>query len=109
MALVKKTEFNGISLEKGYYKVRGIQIFNQEKTAKIDVAFYANQEARSADPLNVISSTEYTCYHTNPSGETGFDDFFSVTKMNGSGQNPYVSAYNFLKTIPEFSEASDLI
>lgn len=40
-----------------------------------------------------------------------FDNYFSITKINGSGKNPIKNAYDYLKAIPsgEFSDAVDII
>jgi hypothetical protein len=40
-----------------------------------------------------------------------FDNYFAITKINGSGKNPVKNAYEYLKSIPngEFADAIDII
>jgi hypothetical protein len=43
--------------------------------------------------------------------ETHFNDWFDISKINGSGKNHIKNAYLFIKSIPdgEFTDATDII
>lgn len=101
MALVKNEELvTGISLTEGYYRVTAVDL-KADKRAEITVSVYKDANVRKAGKL-MIEDRVYVV------SKTEFDTFFDVMVLDQVGNNPYKVAYEYLKTLPEFSTALNM-
>lgn len=90
MALYKKVkQLDGV--ETNYHRVMFLQITPNSHNS-IAVLSYTDQQARAGEK----ESVEYNPYKTSKTYETGYDQNMTIA-----------SAYEFLKTLPDFADAGD--
>tara|TARA_R110000868_G_scaffold89883_1_gene249885 strand:- start:56 stop:304 length:249 start_codon:yes stop_codon:yes gene_type:complete len=82
MALSKTTTFKGVTISNAYHRVWGVTITTDAVSFGIGVHASADAE--------MIDSTSHTCSY------------------NIAGSNPIQQAYEHLKTLTEFSGATDV-
>ena len=104
MALQMSTVTAGdITLSTAYYKIHDVRMYFRDTNprAEIVVSMYKDSDARTAEKARV-TAVSYTC-----SGED-FDTYLGTTALNTVDQNVRERAYEYLKTLAEFSGASDV-
>lgn len=83
MAIQINTELKGIQVQGAYCKVKNV------KLTKNSISFTLSKYANSNEVLS-------------------FDDIQYTCSYDLEGENPYKQAYEYLKTLTEYSEAIDL-
>lgn len=102
MALQKNlTLDNGINLPNGYIKVT---LVNMATNQYVDISVEIFKDrAASDDKRPSVVKFEHKCssnvYHT----------YFSIDVMNQEGVNVIGQCYNYLKTLPFYSNATDVM
>jgi hypothetical protein len=84
-----------------YHRVVAIEMDVSNRYAKVKIATYKDLAARNADK----SPLEHQTYTFS---ETAYDDLFDATNMNPVDKNPVKNVYDHIKTLPEWSAASDV-
>ena len=113
MALQKAfTHTAGITMD--YWRIVKVDTDYNIQSGTILVYGYLNQASRDAENGHLGYKTIRFNNNENvevPALDKVFDNYFAITKINGSGKNPIKNAYEFLKSIPdgEFSGAVDVI
>lgn len=91
-----------------YWKIAKVDTNYFTKNGIITVYGFVDQASRNSGnkPLGIK-----TYRFQNTENAPIFDNYFSVTKINGSGKNPVKNAYDYLKSISdgEFSDAVDVL
>lgn len=103
MAISKNEVYKGIPVTEAYHKVTGVKLDLLNQIAEVYVNVYFNKDARNNTPELPLYQVVHTCYQNNPDGTT-LPEFF------GNSTDSIIlarSAYNFLKTAPDYVGAVD--
>ena len=107
MALQKAfTHNSGVGVS--YWRIVKVDTNYATETGTIHIYGYVDQASRNAGNGHLMVKT---VYFDNAVDNPVFDDYFAITKINGSGKNPIKNAYDYLKSISggEFSDAVDIL
>ena len=102
----------GITMD--YWRVVKVDTDYNIQSGTILVYGYLNEASRDAGNGHLSYKTIRFDNGENlevPELDKVFDNYFSISKINGSGKNPIKNAYEYLKSIPdgEFSDAIDVL
>jgi hypothetical protein len=101
MALQKTFQApNGATVQ--YWKVNNVALNYQVNTATIQLAGYLDQNNRQQNFMPTMRKN-----FTLIEGE--FENYFTYELLNAAGNNPVKAAYVFIKTQPEFIDATDVL
>lgn len=92
----------GIELPAGYFKISSVNLNFDEQTAYIGYQIYKDQAARAAN-AQPVEAAEIAIYPDK------FAAVFSDSKLNTTNANPRATAYPFIKTLPGFENAKDIL
>ena len=85
-----------------YHRIRKVALDNAGSVANIEVSVYKDSAAKIAS-RGTLETLLYTVYGTD------YDDNFSATVIDPSGMNTIKAAYEYLKPLPEYSGAVDIL
>jgi hypothetical protein len=100
------THNSGISAS--YWRVVKVDTNYAMFSGVITLYGYIDQASRDSGNGHLMVKT---VYFENAPDDLVFDNWFSISKINGSGKNPIKNAYLYLKQIPDgdFINAIDVI
>ena len=113
MAL-QKTFKHTSGIDMTYWRVVKVDTDYSIQSGTILIYGYLNQASRDAGNGHLGYKTIRFNNNENievPELNKVFDNYFAITKINGSGKNPIKNAYDYLKSMPdgEFSDAVDIL
>lgn len=94
----------GTTHASAYHRVVALQLNISEQVAKVQVGTYKDAQARS-DGKDLVS---VKAYMFTPTTTPAYADLFGVAVMDPVDTNPIKVVYGHLKTLPEWSGASDV-
>ena len=98
----------GLSITDAYYKIMRVDIINEQRVCLLLGAYTAKKQAQ---PIKVSEHNLHVSQDV-AEGETPvtpFADNFSIAAMDAVDANLIKNAYNYLKTLPEFADAEDVL
>lgn len=103
MALQKDFTIGSLQVPNAYIRVFHVEYFPNELVT-IDVKTFANKND-SDDKLQPICN----CRRFNvSSSDENFNNYFSIAKISEIDSNIIKQSYNYLKTLPEFENSTDV-
>jgi len=113
MALQKAIRHTA-GLDMTYWRIVKVDTDYNIQSGTILIYGYLDQASRDAGNGHLgyktirFSNAENT---ETPELDKVFDNYFAITKINGSGKNPIKNAYEYVKTIPDgdFLGSTDII
>jgi len=93
-----------LELDTQYHRIMSIILSYSAKTSQIQMSVYVDEAARIAGDLPIVNKT----YFINESTPATFTSLFAVGQIDPLGENPVKLFYDHLKTLTEYSAATDV-
>lgn len=92
-----------------YWRITAVHLTAQNKADSFTLLVYKDKDSRDANKSPIGTAKHYTfpVYDEN-TAEIIMPSPFIFSQMDKTGINPYTIAYDWLKTLPEFSGALDV-
>lgn len=104
MALEKQMELSsGLLLKNSYHRITNLTLDYVNKTFRFIVSIYINQQTRLDGKSNLMSN------HYTENDSSVFDQWFRIDALNHANQNPVERGYNYLKSLPDYENATDVL
>lgn len=94
----------GVIFPEAYVKVVSVDVNNFSNFARLEVHVFFNQYARdtgkrAVDARSISATTENNYFQT----------YFAPNVLASADVNPFTKAYQYLKTLPEYADAVDIV
>ena len=84
-----------------YHRIVGLELSVEDEVAHVTIATYVDQTARTND-MRPVGKKRYRFEGTD------YTNLFDDTNMSPVDKNPIKNAYDHIKTLPEWSAATDV-
>ena len=111
MALQITIEDPNTGAEFNYWLLGNVILFHDRKVCKIEILGYLTRDRYLADKTKFIAR-QYDVVNTPESGEgaavNNYDTYYAPTVLDALNMNPQKQTYLYLKTLPDFADATDI-
>jgi len=106
------TDSRGVKYTSAYFRVTEVNLNYRERKGRVLIEVYKDQQARKnkKEPVMIESVFFEREGVTDDNGNYvvhSFDSVFGFTNLDGS--NPIKAAYEYIRTLPKYSQATDII